>query len=127
LLDVMERNPHCLLPSHGDPMFDTCSAIQPLMERLNELCEVRGQNPRLMSFVEHPYIAITPHLLRNATSFAYSYVVLSDSGNALFIDFGYDFAIWPLPAGEDRAARRPWLYTLPMLKREFGVKKIDVV
>jgi glyoxylase-like metal-dependent hydrolase (beta-lactamase superfamily II) len=57
---------------------------------------------------------------------ANSYVLLSDSGKALFIDFGYDF-ITGIPAGSDRASRRPWLYTLPALKAQFGVQKIDVV
>jgi glyoxylase-like metal-dependent hydrolase (beta-lactamase superfamily II) len=54
------------------------------------------------------------------------YVLLSDSGKALFIDFGYDF-ITGIPAGSDRASRRPWLYTLPALKAQFGVQNVDVV
>jgi glyoxylase-like metal-dependent hydrolase (beta-lactamase superfamily II) len=64
--------------------------------------------------------------LMHRVSMANMYVLLSDSGKALFIDFGYDF-ITGIPAGSDRASRRPWLYTLPALKAQFGVKKIDVV
>jgi glyoxylase-like metal-dependent hydrolase (beta-lactamase superfamily II) len=56
---------------------------------------------------------------------ANTYVLLSASGKALFFDFGYDF-VTGVPAGFDRASRRPWLYTIPTLKKQFNVKKIDV-
>jgi glyoxylase-like metal-dependent hydrolase (beta-lactamase superfamily II) len=62
----------------------------------------------------------------NRASMANIYVLRSDSGKALFIDFGYDF-VTGIPAGSDRTSRRPWLYTLPALKEQFGVKKINVV
>jgi len=52
-------------------------------------------------------------------------VLLSDRRTALLIDFGYDFATGEA-SGADRASRRPWLHTLPALKRQFGVKRIDV-
>src|SRR5690606_11137602 len=55
-----------------------------------------------------------------------SYVLLSESVKALLIDYGYDF-IMGLPAATDRASRRPWLYTLPALRQQFGVTSIDVV
>ncbi|MHB8624721.1 MAG: MBL fold metallo-hydrolase [Aggregatilineales bacterium] len=127
LLELQERLPACLLPSHGDPMHEPTAAIQPLVERLDALRKARGQNPRLLAFREHPYVQILPHLLRNLTSIANSYVLLSENGSALILDFGYDFVTWPLPAGTDRSSRRPWLYTIPMLKRDFGVQRIDVV
>ncbi len=127
LLDLQDRQPACLLPSHGDPMADPSAAIGQTVDRLNMLRQARAQNPRLLSFREQPYTPILPHLLRNLTSISNAYVLLSQSGKALFIDFGYDFVTWPLPAGTDRSSRRPWLYTLSALKREFGVDRIDVV
>jgi glyoxylase-like metal-dependent hydrolase (beta-lactamase superfamily II) len=72
-----------------------------------------------------PFRAITPHLLINQTSVSDSYVLLSESGRALVIDFGYDFSTG-MPAGEDRASRRPWLYSLKALKAQFGVEKVEV-
>lgn len=125
LLDLKDRTPAMLLPSHGQPMTDPAAAIIPLVERLLELLAARRSNPRLMALREHPYAPITPHLLQNQTSVANSYVVLSESGKALLIDFGYDFVTGSFPVTE-RAARRPWLYTLPMLKRDYGVTHIDV-
>jgi glyoxylase-like metal-dependent hydrolase (beta-lactamase superfamily II) len=32
-----------------------------------------------------------------------------------------------MAAGTDRASRRPWLYTIPVLKEKYGVQSIDVV
>ncbi len=126
LLDVKERHPDVLCPAHGNPMPNPQSAIDLLVERLWRLLRARDQNPRLFLLREQPYVALTPHLLWNRTSVANSYVLLSDSGKALLLDFGYDF-VTGMPAGSDRASRRPWLYTLPALKQQFGVTKVDVV
>jgi len=126
LLDVKERHPDVICPTHGDPMPNPQPAIDLLVERLWRLLRARDQNPRLFLLREQPYVQLTPHLLWNRTSVANSYALLSDSGKALLIDFGYDF-VTGLPAGSDRASRRPWLYTLPALKQQFGVTAIDVV
>ena len=126
LLDLQDWRPERLLPAHGEVMDRPEEAITRLAAGLEELLRLRGKNTRLRSLRERPYEALTPHLLRGRACLANTYVLLSGSGNALFIDFGYDFNTDP-PAGSDRASRRPWLYTLPALKRQFGVNKIDVV
>ncbi len=127
LLDLRERGLDLLLPSHGRPISPVAPAIDLLVERLWRLIrERRGQNQRLMSLHQEPYVALTPHLLLNCSSMASSYVLLSESGRALLIDFGYDFCTG-IPAGTDRASRRPWLYTLATLKRQFGVERVDAV
>lgn len=125
LLSLGDWQPDFLLPSHGDPIEDPATAIDQTVTRLRELTRYREQNPRLFPFRKRPYDIITPHLLRNRTSMANSYVLLSEDECALFIDFGYDF-ILGTPGGNDRASRRPWLYTLPMLKEQFGIQKIEV-
>ena len=126
LLDLRERRPEALLPSHGEPMYRPGRGIDLLVSRFRRLLRERQQNPRLMELRATPYERLTPHLLRNRTAMAYHYVLLSESGKALFIDFGYDF-LTGVPAGSDRASRRPWLYTLPTLKRDFGVSQVDAV
>ncbi len=126
LLDLAGRAPRLLLPSHGEPMREPAAAIELLVARLTELLACRHENERLAEWFSAPYLPVTPHVLWNRTSQAYSYVLLSASGRALFVDFGYDF-MTGFAAGADRASRRPWLYTLPTLKRDFGVTKIDVV
>lgn len=123
LLFLKERGLKLLLPSHGTPM-DPDDAIEPTVERLAALLKLRKQNPRLFSLRQSPYERITEHLLFNRTSMSNSYVLLSSTGKALIIDFGYDFMAGT-PAGTDRSSRRPWLYTLPALFDQYGVKKID--
>jgi len=128
LLDLKEREPELLLPSHGPPITDVGRAIDLTVERLLALVRLRGHNLRLLQFREQPYLPISEHLLWNRTSMAYSYVLRSRSGRALLFDFGYDFIPGAaIAAGSDRAARRPWLYTLPALKRQFGVDRISAV
>lgn len=126
LLDLKERQPNLLLPSHGSPMPEPAPAIDLLVQRFWQLLQLRGQNQRLFELRQHPYEIITPHLLAHRASVANSYVLLSQSHKALMIDFGYDF-ITGIPLSSDRASRRPWLYTIPTLKRQFGIEKIDVV
>lgn len=125
LLELKSHAPDLLLPSHGPPIPDPATAIDLLIERLLALLRARGENPNLLNWYERPFERLTPHLLWNRTSFAYSYVLLSESGKALLIDCGYDF-MTGLAAGSDRAARRPTLYTLRQLKRDFGVTEANV-
>lgn len=126
LLDLRERRVDLLLPSHGEAMDDPAAAIDLTVERLRRLLELRQENPHLLELRARPYEAITPHLLRNRTSVANSYVLLSGTGAALFFDFGYDF-MTGAAAGSDRASRRPSVYTLAALKRDFGVGRVEAV
>jgi glyoxylase-like metal-dependent hydrolase (beta-lactamase superfamily II) len=126
LLDLKDRQPDLLLPSHGEVMTDPAAAIDLLVDRLWQLLQLRGENRRLFELRDRPYEPISQHLLQHRASMANSYVLLSESGKALFIDFGYDF-MTGFTAGYDRASRRPWLYTLPALKAQFGVSQVDVV
>ncbi|MBI5669073.1 MAG: MBL fold metallo-hydrolase [Chloroflexi bacterium] len=126
LLDLKDSQPDWLLPSHGEPMDAPDAAIDALIERLNCLLHLRNHHTDLLELHSRPYEAVTPHLLKHRACVANSYVLLSDSRKALVMDFGYDFETG-LPAGTDRASRRPWLHSLPMLKRQFNVDRIDVV
>lgn len=123
LLFLKERGLNLFLPSHGSPM-DPAEAVDPTVERLAGLLKVRRQNPRLFSLRENPYERISEHLLFNRTSMSDSYVLISDSGKALFLDFGYDFMAG-VAAGTDRSSRRPWLYTVKSLFEKYGVQTID--
>jgi glyoxylase-like metal-dependent hydrolase (beta-lactamase superfamily II) len=126
LLSLKQHEPDLLLPSHGEPINDPVAAIDRTIEELWRMIDFRGSHEDLADWIAQPYVALTPHLLHNRSSHSYSYVLLSDSGKALFMDYGYDM-ITGLPAGVDRAARRPWLYTLDALKRDHGVSSVDVV
>lgn len=126
LMDLKSHYPDMLLPSHGVLMDDPENAIHLLIKNLQDLLKIRNQYQDLTELYEEPYESITEHVLINRTCNANSYVVLSESGKALIIDYGYDFMVG-LAAGFDRSSRRPWLYTIPHLKKKYGVTKIDVV
>lgn len=124
-LDLLDREPDVLLPAHGEPIEDPRAAIELVNDRLQQLIDLRSPEWQLAELRARPYLEISRHLLQNRTSVSNSYVLLSDTGAALLIDFGYDFTTG-LPAGADRSSRRPWLETIPALKKQFGVDRIEV-
>ena len=123
--DLLDNAPDVLLPAHGEPIDDPAPAVELLASRLQALIDLRSPEWQLLELRELPYLEISRHLLRNRTSVSNSYVLLSESGAALTIDFGYDFTTG-LPAGTDRSSRRPWLQTIPALKRLHGVDRLEV-
>ena len=75
---------------------------------------------------ELPFVELSPHLLRNRTSQASSYVLLSETGGALLFDYGYDFTTG-LPTGSDRS-RPPAVAgdAVRALKQRYGVDRVEV-
>ncbi|MFD3443035.1 MBL fold metallo-hydrolase [Microbacteriaceae bacterium 4G12] len=115
-----------LLPSHGEPIPEPHGALELLAERMQSYVDSRRwYSWDLRDRLRAPFVHVTDHLLMNRSSLATGYVLLSDTGEALFVDFGYDMTTG-LPTGTDRAARRPWLASLPALKRDFGVSRVSV-
>lgn len=125
-MQLQEQGLDLLCPSHGEPMPDPASALAALEANLQRYVDSRRPDPwDLRERLERPFEQLTPHLLRNRSSLSYSYVLVSDSGAALVFDFGYDMTTG-LPSGGDRAARRPWLASLPALRRDHGVARVEV-
>ncbi len=124
-LELLDHAPDIVLPAHGDPMDPPADGIRLLNRRLQALIDLRSPDWRLSELRDRPYLELSRHLLRNRTSVSNSYVLLSETGNALVIDYGYDFTTG-LPDGTDRSSRRPWLYTLPALRQQFGVDRVEV-
>jgi glyoxylase-like metal-dependent hydrolase (beta-lactamase superfamily II) len=125
-MQLLEHDPDVLLPSHGQPVTDPPVAVARLRGHLQELIDMRRRgswDPERM--LHHPWREITPHLLRNATSMANSYALLSDHGTALLLDFGYDLTTG-LAGGQDRSSRRPLLASVEALRRDHGVDRVEV-
>jgi glyoxylase-like metal-dependent hydrolase (beta-lactamase superfamily II) len=124
---VGDLEPDLLLPSHGEPIQDPQTAIPLTRARIEELMNLRRERPwDLDAWLHHPWTALSPHLLRNRSSVAASYALLSETGGALLIDWGYDLTTG-LTLSTRRAARRPLLASLAPLRKEFGVERIEVV
>ena len=103
------REPDVLLPSHGEPIEDVQGALSSVRARVGELIALRlGAASGVEGRLANPFETITPHLLRNRTTSANSYLLLSETGAALGIDFGYDLA----------TGRRPLLWSLDGLRVE---------
>ncbi|UNX56275.1 MBL fold metallo-hydrolase [Georgenia sp. TF02-10] len=123
---LRRERPDLLLPSHGEPMTDPAAALDLLAARMQRYVDSRRPHPwDLRARLDEPFVRLTEHLLLNRSSTAYGYVLLSRTGEALLVDYGYDMTTG-LPAGADRAARRPWLASLPALRRGYGVSHVAV-
>jgi glyoxylase-like metal-dependent hydrolase (beta-lactamase superfamily II) len=130
-LDVLDLDPTVVLPAHGERIEDPKAAIRLLNARLQALINTRMPEWQVAELRSDPFVEITPHLLWNATGLSNSYALLSDDGVALLIDYGYDFGPY-LPPFEQmitthRSSRRPWLETIPALKRVHGIDRVEVV
>lgn len=122
-----DRSPDLLLPSHGAPIDDPPAALALTRTRLQELVNTRLEGSwNVERWLRRPWVALSPHFLRNESSFAHSYALLSESGSALVVDWGYDLSVvvW---GQTDRTARRPLLESIDVLRRDFGVERIDAV
>jgi glyoxylase-like metal-dependent hydrolase (beta-lactamase superfamily II) len=119
-----EREPDVLLPSHGGAIEDPATSLSRLADRMQRLIDLRLPRPwNVRERLREPFEAITPHLLRNRTMFATNYALVSESGAALLIDFGYDVSTTAMPT--QRSARRTLLWSLDGLRRNHGVDRIE--
>lgn len=91
LWDLKDRQPDLLCPSHGEIISEPGSAIDLLIQRFRKLLKSRSQHTDLEELKDHPFESLTRHLLMNKTSCSFSYVLISESGKTLIIDYGYDF------------------------------------
>ncbi|MGW2344243.1 MBL fold metallo-hydrolase [Streptomyces sp. NPDC001661] len=125
-IQLLDHEPDLLLPSHGETVTDPPAAVTRLRTHLQELIDMRRATPwEPEPMLASPWKPVTPHLLRNVTSMANSYALLSDSGTALLIDFGFDLTTG-LPGGHDRSSRRPLLASIEALRRDHGIERVDV-
>ncbi|MEV6283261.1 MBL fold metallo-hydrolase [Kribbella sp. NPDC051770] len=126
LVQLLDHQPTALLPSHGEPISDPADAVARTCAALADLHNVRmGFSTGLLDKLDQPFVELSPHLLMNRTSESRSYVLLSDAGTALVIDYGYDLTTG-IPVGGERFTVRPWLPSLRALRRDYGIDKVEV-
>lgn len=125
-------------PSHGEPIRDVPGDIQRLEQRLMD-CVRLGRGMRVAgresipetAFLPRPkFIPLSRHLLWGGVwTCSNFYVVLSDSGKAMFVDYGHAF--WPhMHMGPDHdglESMRFVVHHLEELREEYGIDTFDLV
>ncbi|MBI4873434.1 MAG: MBL fold metallo-hydrolase [Acidobacteria bacterium] len=124
---LAERNPARLCPSHGEPMSEAAAAIDATAGRLTDY--YRFQTGNAPSAENRP-LAVSPHLVAHYQTTSSFYAVISDSGKALFIDYGSASGVHfgnfeRATAATDRI--RFVEHSIDELKRNHGLKSVDVV
>jgi glyoxylase-like metal-dependent hydrolase (beta-lactamase superfamily II) len=123
---ILEEKPELLCPSHGQPLTDPAPAIRETMKQLAEYHRfITGQAPTIENL---PY-AVSPHLIASNRTSSTFYAILSESGKAMFIDYGFPSVpfsehLVKVTAVNDRS--RFVEHNIKALKSRFGLKSIDV-
>lgn len=132
LAALQEQRPELLCPSHGAPLANPGTAIRETTAQLAEyyrlatgLLSGTSRNPT----VDNAPFAVSPHLVSSSGTSSRFYTIISNSGKAFLVDYGFpsgDFsrAFVQATAVNDRC--RFVEHNINALKSRFGVKTIDV-
>jgi len=124
---LRELKPALVCPSHGQPIPNPEVAITQTADSLTAYYKFQTGNAS--SEANRPY-AVSPHLVAHYQTTSSFYAIMSDSGKALFIDYGAASAVHfgsfeRATAVTDRI--RFVEHSIDELKRSYGMKSVDVV
>jgi len=127
LVRLRELGPEIVCPSHGEPFTSPETGITDLTSKMRGWVESYAPGTALT--VENKPYAVTPHLLASHQTTSSFYALISDSGKALFVDYGsasgnYFNAFNQAAPVLDRM--RFVEHTIPELKARYGLKSVDV-
>ncbi|MCC2672816.1 MAG: fold metallo-hydrolase, partial [Armatimonadetes bacterium] len=125
---LRDRKPVALFPSLGVPILeDPDGALAQLQESLEVLCAGRPtESAAIAKLAESPLERVTDHVWMATQSEAISWFVISESGKALVLDYGYSKRGVMLQGYPTPQRRRALLHSLVALQRQFGIDRIDV-
>ncbi len=123
---LREWKPELLCPSHGEPMTDPDTAMRETVRRLTDYYRFQTGNDPVEA--NQPYV-ISPHLIGHHLTTSSFYALISNSGKAMFIDYGAASGLHfgnfeRATATTDRI--RFVEHSIDRLKREYGMRSIDV-
>ena len=128
LTNLAQRGAQLLCPSHGQPMDDSENAIRQTRENLAGFYRLMTGGAPPVDEID--FVPVLPHVLAATYACAYFYVIMSDSGKALLVDYGSpNFALFA-PANryfEDFELVRFVEHSLGRLRKQYGVRKIEAV
>lgn len=135
---LRKRQLDLCLPSHGEPITDVNGDIDRLQRRLMDCVRLgrgmriagRDSIPESIFLPEPKFIPLSRHLLWGGVwTCSNFYVILSDSGKALFVDYGHGF--WPhMHIGPDHDGQESMRFVehhLDELREDYGVTSFDLV
>ena len=128
LTRVREQGPELACPSHGEPFLQPEAGITDLIHKLKGWYAAYAPESTLT--VENKPYAVTPHLVASYQTTSSSYALISDSGKALFVDYGsasgnfFSSYMTATPV-HDRMGFVE--HTLAELKASYGLKAVDVI
>ncbi|MCC6859750.1 MAG: MBL fold metallo-hydrolase [Bryobacterales bacterium] len=126
LARLREQKPALVCPSHGRPMPDPDGAIGQTIRSLTDYYRFQTGNDPVEQF--RPY-AVSPHLVCHYLTTSSFYAILSDSGKAMFLDYGAASGVHfgnfeRATATTDRI--RFVEHSIDHLRSQYGMKSIDV-
>ena len=128
LTNLERRGPELLCPSHGQPMPDAERAMRETRANLTSFFKLMTGGGSPVNEID--FVPVLPHVLAATYACAYFYVITSDSGKALMVDFGSpNFQLFA-PANryyEDWEQIRFVEHSLDRLRTQYGVKQIQAV
>ena len=129
--ELRKLGPSALLPSLGVPILRDCDmALEQLQGSLRALCLGRPEEMATLNLLESaPLHEVTKHVWMSTECFSYSWFIISESGKALAIDYGYNIigSMLTAPSTAKPYRRRALLHSLEGLRRQFGINRVDVV
>jgi glyoxylase-like metal-dependent hydrolase (beta-lactamase superfamily II) len=127
LAHLRDLEPQLICPSHGEPFPSTDAAFTEVIAKMRDWVESYAPGTALT--IDNKPFAVTPHLIASYQTTSCFYAVISDSGKALFVDYGAasnQFCNTFITAAPVRGRMRFVEHTIPELKARFGMKSVDV-
>lgn len=127
LAELVKLKPELLCPSHGSELADPIPGMQQLIANLADW--YRFWNPGGGFTLDYQPRELTPHLIVSSGTTSSFYAIISDSGKALFIDYGaasWSFFLAFKDAVEPDDRFRFVEHSIDSLRARHGLKSIDV-
>ncbi|MBI4166692.1 MAG: MBL fold metallo-hydrolase [Acidobacteria bacterium] len=127
LTRLRELAPELVCPSHGEPFSSPDAGIADVINKLKGWYESYSAGSSLT--VENKPFAVTPHLICAHQTTSSFYALISDSGKALFVDYGSASGNYfgQFNAAAPVSDRMRFVeHTIPELKARYGLKSVDV-
>jgi glyoxylase-like metal-dependent hydrolase (beta-lactamase superfamily II) len=127
LTRMREQGPELICPSHGEPFSQPDAGLADLINKMKGWCALYAPESTLT--VENKPYAVTPHLIASYQTTSSTYALISDSGKALFVDYGSasgNFCTTYITAASVHDRMGFVEHTLDQLRATYGLKSVDV-